>query len=354
MMFLLPVHLLFVAVFPSLTATLAPKPSFVLVRGHLDHAPAGDTVWLEYRPHLSRQAPHVRLDPAGNFEFVARDIAAPTHASVYYAGKRASLYLTPGDQLMFTTDYSRFREAARYDGQGANPNNYLAQAYAKFEYVAPGTSREDINSFDFVCESPAQERQKANALRQERQAFLAAYHRQHPLSNDFRAIAAAHIDLMWTRRILTFASDHPRLARTPQQAAVLGHSDTSIQLPTTYFNFLRDLPLGTLAVPSETVNRGYDDSNLVLECLGLYADNLLPGSARSPEQATLENMYAQASKDLGLTPARDYAVATMLFDKQVRIDPAWVVAAYPVFRAHNRDSVASRYMRQLVRKQVLP
>jgi hypothetical protein len=52
------------------------------VRGHVSQAPAGDTVWLEYREHLGRQAPHVRLSPGGNFEFVLPATGAPTHAGI--------------------------------------------------------------------------------------------------------------------------------------------------------------------------------------------------------------------------------------------------------------------------------
>jgi hypothetical protein len=52
------------------------------VRGHFSQAPAGDMVWLEYRGHLGRQAPHVRLSPGGSFEFILSAIEAPTHAGM--------------------------------------------------------------------------------------------------------------------------------------------------------------------------------------------------------------------------------------------------------------------------------
>lgn len=52
------------------------------VRGHVGQAPAGDTVWLEYRGYLGRQAPHVRLSPGESFEFILPAIEAPTHAGI--------------------------------------------------------------------------------------------------------------------------------------------------------------------------------------------------------------------------------------------------------------------------------
>lgn len=324
----------------------------VIVKGHIDHAPVGDTVWLEYRPHLGRQAQRVRLSSSGDFEFTLHDITGPTHTSVYYAGQRASLYLTSGDQLKLTTDFPRFRESMYYTGQGANANNYLARAYAKFEYVSSGSFRPDINSFSFICESPAQERQRTEVFRKERHDFLTAYQTQHPLPEAFRAHAAAHIDLMWTRIILTYTGDHPRLARTVQQQPVLGIASPTVEIPADYFNFMQQLAPGTFSLPSETIDRGYDDTQLVYECLDLYADNLLPGSARSPKPATLANIYAQATTDLGTTPARDYAVVKMLLDKQARIDANWVVAEYPVFRANNRDSTASRLMRRFIKQRL--
>jgi hypothetical protein len=324
----------------------------VIIKGHINHAPLGDTVWLEYRPHLGRRAQRVRLSSSGDFEFTLHDMTGPTHASVYYAGQRASLYLTPGDQLKLTTDFPRFRESMHYTGQGASANNYLARAYAKFEYVSPGAFRPDINSFSFICESPTQERQRTEVFRKERHDFLATYQKQYPLPEAFRTHAAAHIDLLWTRIILTYTGDHPRLARTRQQQLVLGTASPTIAIPADYFTFMQQLAPSTFSLPSETIDRGYDDTQLVYECLDLYADNLLPGSARSPEPATLANIYTQATTDLGSTPARDYAVVKMLLDKQARIDANWVVAAYPVFRANNRDSTASRLMRQFMKQRL--
>jgi peroxiredoxin len=54
---------------------------------------------------------------------------------------------------------------------------------------------------------------------------------------------------------------------------------------------------------------------------------------------------------LGLTRARDQAMYQLLSYEAVAGNPAAVLAAYPTFRAQNRDSVLGREMRQLVRRQ---
>lgn len=58
---------------PLLAVLRAPAPPVTTLSGHLDHAPAGDTVQLDVGTrHL--KAP---LDPRGDFYFELKDLAAP-------------------------------------------------------------------------------------------------------------------------------------------------------------------------------------------------------------------------------------------------------------------------------------
>ena len=97
-------------------ATLLPAaPPVTVLRGHLTHAPAADTVQVWYthsQPDPTRPA-KAGLSPGGDFELRLTDVQAGS-ASLDYARQRTQLYLTSGDQLTLTLDFPRFNETVRY------------------------------------------------------------------------------------------------------------------------------------------------------------------------------------------------------------------------------------------------
>jgi hypothetical protein len=106
---------------------LAPAPpTAATLSGHLDHAPAGDTVRLAYGPHQGGQRLRAVLSPAGDFRVTVPDLKTGTPVDFYYVRQHASLYLRPGDDVRMTLDFPKFDESLRFSGRGADANNYLA------------------------------------------------------------------------------------------------------------------------------------------------------------------------------------------------------------------------------------
>ena len=99
------------------------SPAVTIVEGHLDHAPAGDTIRLYYGNQQTRAV----VDPGGDFKLLVNGFSEASFASLAYARQRTALYLTPGDRLRLVLDFPHFETSLRYSGRGATANNYLAQ-----------------------------------------------------------------------------------------------------------------------------------------------------------------------------------------------------------------------------------
>ncbi|WP_345059279.1 TlpA family protein disulfide reductase [Hymenobacter glaciei] len=312
---------------------LPAPPAPVTLRGHLDHAPAGDTVYVWY-DHVKagpfRPAKAV-LRPGGNFEMMLRDVKEGP-ASLNYARQRTVLYFTPGDQLALTLDFPRFEETVRYTGRGAAANNYLARSRYKFEFGPATADAVHLNEARTPSTTPAQMRQLADQARRQQQAFLKTYAAAHPLPPALQRQAALDIDLDWGRALLDYPGYH---FATAKQVA---------PLPASYYNFLKELPLQKL-----------DNQRMrepVVRFVSAYGGRLLgPGEKLSAAPGAAAKLYAQATADFGPTLTRDLAMFQLLSFEAIQGDPLTVLAAYPTFRAQTRDSTLARNMHELVRAQ---
>ena len=313
-----------------------PAPSVpTRLHGHLDHAPAGDTVRLEYAGHYGhRQAAKTVLGPTGDFALTLPDVARPVTAQFSYAGQRTNLYLRPGDDLGLTLDFSRFDETLRYDGRAAAANNYLAQSLYKFEFGPAGALP---RPFTTATTTPAQIRQVADAFRQQRRAFLETYAKANPLPDEFRRDAALDIDLAWATVLLEYPADFRRLARHEPE------------LPANYFDFLRQVPFKEVEA-AQKVDRGLQGNTAVLRLLNGYGNFLVPGGVLSTDPAEAGRLFARATADFGPTTARDLAMY-MLYLWKVDANLAGVQAAFPTFRAQSRDTVLTRDLRGAIARQ---
>ena len=320
----------FVVALRLLAGPAAPLPggssAETVLSGHLDHAPAGDTVRLWYGSSKAQTV----LGPAGDFKLVIKDLKDANPAMLQYSRQHTSIYLSPGDQLRITLDFPRFDETLRYTGCGADANNYLAQSLYKFEYGPAGAVPRPQEQLT-PATTPEQARRSADAFRQQRQAFLAAYAKTHPLPAAFQRTAALDIDLEWGRNLLDYPAYHHFAAK---QVAVL---------PPNYFDFLGQLPLKKL---DSQVKR-----EPVLRFINSYAGRLLPEGQLSADLAAADRLYAQATADFGLTRARDQALYQLLSFQLVEGGAGAVLVAYPTFRAQNRDSTLARYMHDQVSQQ---
>ena len=319
---------------------LRPLPPPTVLRGHFEHAPAGDSVRLAYSTHYGRGRVKVPLSRTGEFAFTLSDIITGTPASIEYAGQRTSLYLTPGDHLIMTLDYARFDETLRYSGDGANVNNYLAQSLWQFEFGPPDSiprPRDD----KAVAFSPDRMRRCADTFRQKRHAFLTAWSQNHPLPPAFQAAAVVHVDLQWLVALLEYPVLHKRLT----------HDATA--LPASYYSFLANLPPHMLD-PFPKRDLGHEDNGLVMACLMAYSFRLVPSGSLSADPADAKRIYSQAIAELGQAAADE---AMLIFiDMQLQIEGNWagVLASYPTFKALNQDSARAKYLhRQISQRRSL-
>ena len=214
---------------------LPAPPAQATLHGHLDHAPAGDTVfvWYAHAQFGPARPAKVVLRPGGDFDLTLRDVREGP-ASLSYARQRTVLYLTPGDQLTLTLDFSHFDETLRYTGRGATANNYLARSLYKFEYGPATADAVHLREARTATTTPAQMRSLADQVRRQQQAFLKTYAAAHPLPPAFQRQVALDIDLDWGRALLDYPGYH---FYTAKQVAAL---------PAGYYDFLRELPLRKL------------------------------------------------------------------------------------------------------------
>ena len=314
---------------------LPAPPAPATLAGHLGHAPAGDTVRLSYGRHFGSRSAKTVLDPAGNFSITLKDLTAGTPVMFTYAGQRTSLYLTPGDDVRMVLDFPHFDESLRYTGRGANASNYLAQALWKFEF---GPVPDVPRPVPTATTTPVQLRQQADAFRQARRDFLAAYAQAHPLPADFRRNLALDINLSWATTLLEYPGAYRYLAK---QEPVLS---------ATYFDFLQQLPLKTFDPYLQ--ERGIDGNTAVMRFLNAYSNRLAPGGKLSSDPAEAGRHYAQAQADFGPGTAALDRVMYQFYSWKLDADLDGVVAAYPTFRTHNRDSTFARDLRTLLGRQL--
>ncbi len=318
---------------PARSAALPPATA--VLSGHLDHAPAGDSVRLEYARHYGHQRVRAVLSPAGDFKAVVPALKAGTPVAFSYGGQHTSLYLSPGDDVRLALDFPRFDETLKYSGRGGDVNNYLAQSLYKFEFGPAG----DVPRPDYTpTTTAAQFKEAAGTFRAQRQAFLTTYAKAHPLPADFQRSAALDIDLKWATQLLEYPAHYRFINKQPAA------------LPATYFDFLAQLPLQHF---DQYLNdRGIDGNTAVMRFLTEYSNRLVPTGALSTDPAEAARLYAQATADFGPTAARDRAMF-QLYSWKLVDDLDGVVAAYPTFRTQNRDSVLGRDLRQMLRQQLL-
>ena len=310
----------------------AAPPTTATLSGHLAHAPAGDSVRLEYSGHLYHQRVRTVLSPAGDFKLTVPDLKAGMPITFTYGGQRTSLYLRPGDDVRLTLDFARFDESLAYTGRGAAANNYLAQSLWKFEFSPPDAALPRPQPT--ATTSAAQMRQLADAFRQARQAFLTTYAKAHPLPADFQRNTALDIDLNWAISLLEYPGAYRYVAR--QEPA----------LPATYFDFLQQLPLKQF--DSYLTDRGMNGNTAVLRFLNGYANRLVPGGKLSTDPAEATRLYAQARADFGSSAKAIDLAMYQLYSWKLDDNLDGVLAAYPTFRVQNHDSIHARGLRTAI------
>jgi len=312
-----------------------PAPPVTRFSGHLNHAPAGDTVRL----FVGQREAKAALSPSGDFQFEFKDLQATTPVHFTYARQSTRLYLMPGDQLRLTLDFQDFDKTLVYSGRGADVNNYLAQAQWKFEYSPPGNEPRPLDQLKAKpTMTPAEMRRNADAFRQRRRAYLAEYATAHPLSAAARHDAEFAIDLAWGTQLLNYLA----LSRANSTA----EAGPNQAVDPAYFSFLPQLPLRELAQHM----RGLDENTTVAWFLNAYQDRLTPSGKLSTDPAEGPRLYKLAAQELGEGKALTMAMHMLMFWR-IDADLAGAQVFYRTFRQHNRDSTLARNLRLAIAKK---
>jgi peroxiredoxin len=320
----------------ALSSALAgpPKSPRTVFSGHLANAPAGDTVRL----FVGEKRVKAPLSPSGDFRFEFDDLQGTTPTPVHftYAQQSTRLYLLPGDQLRLTLDFKDFDHSLVYSGRGSDANNYMAQSLWKFEFgLADGVPRPKDQLKPTT--TPTEMRRAADAFRQQRLAFLAAYTKAHPLPVASRRDAEFAINLQWATQLLDYVS-YRRANAAPGEAA------PSEVVPPAYFDFLQQAPLKEL---SQHLGRGLDENTAVMQFLYAYQDRLAPSGTLSTDPADGPRLYRLATSELGAGKIRDVEMQMLMMWKLEKDLPG-ALAFYPTFRLHNADSTLARTVRQSI------
>lgn len=294
-----------------------PTPPRTTFRGHLDHAPAGDTVRL----WVGSKQVKAPLDPGGDFKFEFK-LTQNMPVEFSYANQVTKLYLMPGDQLVMHLDFKDFDKTLTYSGPGSAINNYLAQSLYKFSF-GPDTGLLRVQ--DFPKGTPAEARQAADALRQARREYLAAYNKAHPLPAAYVREEQENIALNWGMQQLGYASAN---AKGP--------------LPAEYYNFVQQLPL---AVLNQRAGRSITDNSLLVNFAMGYGMRLVPSGRLSTDPAEGERIYQLATRELGAGLSRDWTMKSLL-TSNIRANLPGAQAFCRTFRRYNADSTMALWYRQ--------
>ena len=315
-------------------ATLLPAPA--TLSGHLAHAPAGDSVRLEYGQHLGRQGVRAALSPTGDFRLRVPDLAGGTPVTFTYADQHTSLYLLPGDDLRLTLDFPNFDESLRYTGRGADANNYLARSLWKFEYGP--WDKAVPHPLTMENTTPDQIRHQADVFREARRRYLAEYAKAHPLPADLQRRENLNFDLAWATTLLEYLPSYRHLAKQEPQ------------LPAHYFDFLGQLPLKSF--DQYLAERGLSGNTAVLRFLTAYGNRLAPSGKLTPDPAEAPLHYAQVRSDFGPSAVSIDRAMYQFYSWKLDANLDGMLAAYPTFQAQNHDSTLARHLRMHLTRQL--
>jgi peroxiredoxin len=302
-----------------------------VIKGVIRNATVQDTVRVGYRLGEKFSGAKAAVNEAGEFTLRLTNLTAPLDAQLIF-GAFETIYISPGDSLQLTADKKDLLGTLRFSGRGAAANNYLTQAQRQFDanYDSWPESRPSA-----ATATPTEFRLLVDTYRQQQLDTLVAYQARESLPAGLLASRRLVLDMQHGRSLLRYAS---MLKRRTQKEP---------ELPAHYFDFLATLPLREKPMQTAEIS--------LVESLGWLIEayhyvRLLPPNGQLPGKAgSAEQIYTQATADFGDTPARDYVVGGLLtnqlYDFRDTGRPA-VLAALPVFLAHNRDSTTARNLRQ--------
>ncbi|WP_347157625.1 TlpA family protein disulfide reductase [Pontibacter chitinilyticus] len=120
-------------------------------------------------------------------------------AELQHGDEVVPVYLEPGSQLHLTCNGDKFLKTIRYEGKGANENNYLAQYTRRFD---------EVEDYQVLPDNIKLKEKEFTAFldyrRQDQLKNLDKYGAQHPIAATFRDLAVAEIDFSYASDKITY------------------------------------------------------------------------------------------------------------------------------------------------------
>lgn len=143
--------------------------NYITIKGYLKN-PQSELVSIDITTNVltgETQSYASRLQPDGAF-LILCPLAQPTPAMFYHADQYVPVFLFPNDSLSIQADRSDFKQSLKFEGRGAERNNFLADYNRK--YHNPTAQNEQINRMkslnggDFAFFAGKQKTEKQNML----------------------------------------------------------------------------------------------------------------------------------------------------------------------------------------------
>ena len=204
------------------------------------------------------------VNPDGTF-ILAYSASQPMLVRIEHAYENMVVYLVPGERMSVTFEAERMWETIRFEGQGADNNNYLAAFFNQFEKEIDQTYI-DINAEGM---SAFQYSKYVNERKNRQLGFLKQYMATHTFTHGFENYARGDIIYNWAYDRLRYAVMHKWLLED-----------------LAYYEFLNNMPIQDDALIA---------SNVYTKFLLAYTD-YQQYVARSKRDVSLINLSPYAQK----------------------------------------------------------
>ncbi|WP_046758004.1 TlpA family protein disulfide reductase [Kordia jejudonensis] len=187
--------LLLIAVFAIYSCEKEPKVDYVLLSGKVEN-PKGDKINIS----ASDFKKEIVLAEDGTFADTLR-IENAGYYTLMHGRERTSLYTKAGDELKVSLDASKFDESLKYEGKGAENNNYMA---AKF------LANEKLNFQEIYKQEEADFLKTIGDAKTKSEELL---NKTEGLDADFVAKEKASINYEYLGNLARYPNYHPYFAQ---------------------------------------------------------------------------------------------------------------------------------------------
>lgn len=207
------------------------------------------------------------VDYSGNFKLAFKP-SVPMLVRFEHAFENMLIYVIPGERLKISFEAERMWQTVKFEGQGADNNNYLVEYFNKFGKEV------DQTYIDLQMQGmmPATFAQYADSVKREKMEFCETYRRTHTFTKGFEEYAKGDILYNW---------GYDRIRYAAAQFWQVGDS---------YFKFLDQIPVQ---------NKTLQASNSYMAFLGVYFDymyNIKRLNGEKTQAAVIEKYQMIKSK----------------------------------------------------------